>query len=75
VSFWHHNCTSFGSYGSITIIRNNTIWCNAPETPRQKQLFVEVPAIFAYFGKVSLLKMAAFGTVATLALAPWAGLK
>jgi hypothetical protein len=41
----------------------------------QVQLFVDVPAIFAYFGKVSSLKFPAFGTVATLALAPWAGLK
>jgi hypothetical protein len=34
-----------------------------------------VVAIFAYFGKVSLLKMPAFGNVAVLSLAPMAALQ
>jgi hypothetical protein len=43
--------------------------------PRQAYQFVDVVAIFAYFGKVSSLKMPAFGIVALPTLTPWSALQ
>jgi hypothetical protein len=74
-SIWHCSCTYLDSLTSFITNRNNTIWCNIPIKPRQAYQFVDVVAIFAYFGKVSSIKMPVFGTVAVLTLTPWSALQ